>query len=120
MRVLCTFFLGVITYWTTSSSSFLVGGITYSNGALTVPSDGLYYIYMQLRVEQSSGSAYPYLRINGVTVMYMCYQLSGGVRTKYSGITRSLKKGDSVDIKGNGGRYFMHWQNSYFGMFKMN
>jgi hypothetical protein len=35
----------VIRYWSTSSPSFLVGGITYNNGALTVPSDGIYYIY---------------------------------------------------------------------------
>ncbi|XP_062508271.1 uncharacterized protein LOC134184557 [Corticium candelabrum] len=33
---------GVITYWQTSSPSFLLGGITYSNGALTIPSDGSY------------------------------------------------------------------------------
>ena len=113
-------FLGVITYWSTSSPSFLMGGITYSNGALTVPSDGLYYIYIQLRVDLSSGSAYPYLRVNGGRVMYMEYQLNGGARTKYSGIIRRLKKGDSVDVYGSGYTYYMYWPYSYFGMFKLN
>ena len=113
-------FLGVITYWSTSGSSFLVGGITYSNGALTVPSDGIYYIYVQLHVDKSSGHASPYLRVNGGSVMYMYYQMSGGDRTKYSGIIRSLKKGDSVDVYGNGFPYYMNFLYSYFGMFKLN
>ncbi|XP_062507861.1 collagen alpha-1(X) chain-like [Corticium candelabrum] len=111
---------GVITYWSTSGSSFLVGGITYSNGALTVPSDGIYYIYVQLHVDKSSGHASPYLRVNGGSVMYMYYQMSGGDRTKYSGIIRSLKKGDSVDVYGNGFPYYMNFLYSYFGMFKLN
>ena len=113
-------FLGVITYWSTSSPSFLVGGITYSNGALTVPSDGIYYIYIQLYVGQTSGSASPYLRVNGGRVMYMDYRMNGGPRTKYSGIIRSLKKGDSVDVVGNGYTYYMYNPYSYFGMFKLN
>ena len=113
-------FLGVITYWSTSSPSFLVGGITYSNGALTVPSDGIYYIYVQLRVYKSRGIALPFLRVNGGLVMYMYYQMNDGERTKYSGIIQSLKKGDSVDVVGNGNPYYMHYQYSYFGMFKMN
>ena len=91
-------FLGVITYWSTSSPSFLVEGITYSNGALAVPSDGLYYIYIQLYVDMSSGGVNPNLRVNGGRVMYMYYQMNGGDRTKYSGIIRRLKNGDSVDV----------------------
>ena len=113
-------FLGVITYWSTSSPSFLVGGITYSNGALTVPSDGLYYIYIQLRVDLSSGYASPSLRVNGGTLMFMGYRLNGGSRTKYSGIIQRLKKGDSVDVNGRGYTYNMYWPHSYFGMFKLN
>ena len=113
-------FLGVITYWSTSSPSFLVGGFTYSNGALTVPSNGIYYIYVQLHVNKSSGTVAPYLRVNGGIVMYMYYQMSGGERTKYSGNIRRLKKGDSVDVYGSGGQYYMYWPYSYFGMFKLN
>ena len=113
-------FLGVVKYWSTSSPSFLVGGITYSNGALTVPSDGIYYIYVQLRVNKSSGTAAPYFRVNGGRVMWMYYRLNGGDRTKYSGIIQSLKKGDSVDVYGNGYPYYMEYQNSFFGMFKLN
>ena len=113
-------FLGVITYWSTSSPSFLVGGITYSNGAFTVPSDGLYYIYIQLFIDMSSGYAYPTLRVNRGIVMYMHYQMSGGDRTKYSGIIRRLRKGDNVDVYGNGFSYFMHYRYSYFGIFKLN
>ncbi|XP_062508772.1 ectodysplasin-A-like [Corticium candelabrum] len=111
---------GVITYWSTSSPSFLVGGITYSNGAFTVPSDGLYYIYIQLFIDMSSGYAYPTLRVNRGIVMYMHYQMSGGDRTKYSGIIRRLRKGDNVDVYGNGFSYFMHYRYSYFGIFKLN
>ena len=113
-------FLGVITYWSTSSPSFLVGGITYSNGALTVPSDGLYYIYIQLFVSKSSGAANPSVQVNSGRVMYIHYQMSGGSRTKYSGIVRRLKKGDRVDVYGNGYSYYMYWPYSYFGMFKLN
>ncbi|XP_062507545.1 uncharacterized protein LOC134183967 [Corticium candelabrum] len=112
---------GVITYWSTSSPFFLVGCITYSNGALTVPSGGFYYIYIQLYVSKSSGVAYPYLRANSATrVMYMWYHLSGGNRAKYSGIIQRLRKGDNVDVYGSGEPYYMHYLYSYFGMFKLN
>ena len=113
-------FLGVITQWSTSSPSFMLGGITYSNGALTVSSDGLYYIYIQLIVEQSSSAAIPSLRVNGGTVIEMYYRVTDGSRTKYSGIIRSLKKGDRIDIYANRYPYSMRWSYSYFGMFKLN
>ena len=110
----------MITYWSTDSPSFLLGGITYNNGHFTVPSDGVYYIYGQLYVNEASGQKYPNFRVNGSIVYYMEVNVSGGNRTMHSGFIRKLKRGDLVGIYGNGHQYWMGPLYNYVGMFKLH
>ena len=112
----------MITYWQTSSPSFLLGAITHSNGALTIPSDGVYYIYTQLHLNAKSGSHItPYIRVNGNVVLYIrSYHHHGEVKTKHCGLLQQLKKGDSVDIYGGGYEHYMDSTYSVFGIFKIN
>ena len=112
----------MITYWQTSSPSFLLGAITYSNGALTIPSDGVYYIYTHLYLHGNSGSyIQPYIRVNGSRVLYISsYHYHGEPKTKHAGLLQQLKKGDSVDIYGGGYRHYMASTYSVFGIFKID
>ena len=112
----------MITYWQTSSPSFLLGGITYSNGALTIPSDGVYYIYTQLYLDDQSGSyIIPYIRVNKKIVLYIrSYHAHSEEKTKHAGLLQQLKKGDSVDIHGGGYRHYMGFAHSEFGIFKIH
>ena len=112
----------MITYWQTSSPSFLLGAITYSNGALTIPSDGVYYIYTQLYLDANSGShIQPYIRVNGNDVLVITsYHHHSEEKTKHTGLLQQLKKGDSVDICGGGYRHYMDSHHSIFGIFKID
>ena len=112
----------MITYWQTSSPSFLLGAITYSNGALTIPSDGVYYIYTHLYLKANIGGAiYPYIRVNGNRVLYIAsYHGNGEQKTKHAGLLQQLKKGDSVDIYGGGYEHYMGSTHSVFGIFKID
>ena len=111
----------MITYWQTSSPSFLLGGITYSNGALTIPSDGVYYIYTHLWL-RGSNTIRPYIRVNSNPVLYISsYHYAGnGDKTKHAGLLQQLKKGDSVDIHGGGHRHHMGSTRSDFGIYKID
>ena len=99
----------MITYWQTRSPSFLLGAITYSNGALTIPSDGVYYIYTHLWLHDYSGSSItPYVRVNGNRVLNIrSYHHHTEDKTKHAGLLQLLKKGDSVDIHGGGHQHHM-------------
>ena len=112
---------GVITLWT---PSLLLGGVTYSSGVLTIPSDGVYYVYMQIYFDpSSSGSNYVVdIRANGrqISRAYSAYTASETRRTKFSGTLWQLRKGDRVDVYGYGRRYFMGSDYSFFGLWKIN
>ena len=112
----------MITYWQTSSPSFLLGAITYSNGALTIPSDGVYYIYTQLHVDANSGNyILPYIRVNGKLVLIITsYHHHGQDKSRHAGLLQQLKKGDSVDIHGGGYQHLMRSTYSVFGIFKID
>ena len=112
----------MITYWQTSSPSFLLGAITYSNGALTIPSDGVYYIYTHLYVDANSGNyIQPYIRVNGHLVLRIqSYHRYSEAKTKHAGLLQQLKKGDSVDIYGGRYRHYMGSTHSVFGIFKID
>ena len=112
----------MITYWQTSSPSFLLGAITYSNGALTIPSDGVYYIYTQLWLSAKSGSyIQPYIRVNGNHVLLISsYHFQGRSKSKHSSVLQQLKKGDSVDIYGGGYQHYIGSTYSVFGIFKID
>jgi hypothetical protein len=107
---------GVITYW---SPSFLLGGITYNNGALTVPADGVYYIYAHFYL-QSRGYVQPTIRVNGSIKLYLTsYHSDNEDTTKHGALLQRLKKGDLVHIFGGGYRHHMGAPLSAFGIFKI-
>ena len=112
----------MITYWQTSSPSFLLGAITYSNGALTIPSDGVYYIYTHLYLNANSGNhIQPYIRVNGNHVLHIAsYHHHSKFKSKHAGLLQQLKKGDSVDIHGVGNLHHMGSHTSVFGIFKID
>ena len=110
----------MITYWQTSSPSFLLGAITYSNGALIIPSDGVYYIYTHLYLNDNNNIT-PYIRVNGNRVLYIqSYHHHSESKTKHAGLLQQLKKGDSVDIYGGGYQHLMGSTTSVFGIFKID
>ena len=111
----------MITYWSTSSPSFLLGGITYNNGALTVPSDGIYYIYAHLWLDDhSGGSIQPSIRVNGNVKLYLySHHAHSEEKTKHGALLQQLRKGDRVHIYGGGYRHYMGPQYSAFGIFKI-
>ena len=109
----------MITSWSTSSPSFLLGGITYNNGFLTVPSDGVYYIYVHLSL-RSSGHNFPGIGVNDNTELYLAsYHAHGEQKSKHGALLQQLKKGDRVYIDGRGHQYYMEQQHSVFGIFKV-
>ena len=102
------------------NGSFLLGGITYNSGALTVPSDGIYYIYTHLYVHAGSGYLQPTIRVNGNNKLYLSsYHYGGGSKTKHGALLQQLRKGDRVHIYGGGYGHYMGPQQSAFGIFKI-
>jgi hypothetical protein len=108
----------VITYW---SPSFLLGGITYNNGALTVPSDGIYYIYAHLYLDQNSNNYItPTIRVNGnIRLFLQSFHSSGRHITKHGALLQHLREGDSVSVYGGGYGHYMGILHSAFGIFKI-
>jgi hypothetical protein len=109
---------GVITYW---SATFLLGGITYSSGALTVPFDGIYYIYVQLHMDDISNSiSQASIRINhSVKLHIYSHHYDGEPKSKHFALLQQLTKDDQIDIYGHGKQYFVNAYYSDFGLFKI-
>ena len=97
----------VLNKWNLHSHSILSGGITLSSdgSSLTVPADGLYYIYGQLMFDPTSGDANSCvfgLRVNSqiVASSYTYGSRSSLVdHTKYTGVIRPLNKGDNITMQ---------------------
>ena len=110
----------MITYWSTSSPSFLLGGITYSNGVLTVPSDGIYYIYAHLYLGSGNGYIRPTIGVNGSNKLYLeSFHRDNRSKTKHGALLQQLRKGDRVHIYGGGSKQYMGSPHSAFGIFKI-
>jgi hypothetical protein len=121
---------GLMTYWTTGNSlSVLAGGMTYSSGYITVPEDGLYYVYLLLRVYYRSSSYYQsqvYITVNGNNVLYSyCDVYRYGnertdYRSQYLGGVQALRNGDRLAVYTSGAMYYyLYTQYNYFGAFKL-
>ena len=101
-----------------------MGGITYRNGELTVPSDGIYYIYASLYMSPvSTGYVRLSLAINGtprISALDGIHTSNFMDRTKYIGILRQLKRGDRVSVIGTGHRFIQYSEYTTFGVWKLN
>ena len=115
---------GLVTQWQNSSGSlyspYVRGGIQYSNGIATVPSDGLYYVYVQMYFRRYSGSnsvAYFCIAING-TCQSNSYMYTQEYTTVYIGRSLLLKSRDqlSVYIQSQGYYLFLK-ERTFFGAF---
>ncbi|XP_062517806.1 uncharacterized protein LOC134193040 [Corticium candelabrum] len=99
------------TNWlTTSGSDFspiLQGGMTYENGNITVPLDGVYYVYAQVyyapQQRESDSNCGMAIYVNNLQWIQVSGQhFSNGVRglnTQYNGHAKRLTAGDKLILK---------------------
>ena len=79
--------------------------MTYSNGYITVPKDGLYYIYGKIYFDPQSGQTqsgfYIYLNSQHVDSTYQYFSSPNGYQdhTRYSGLLKMASKGDRIYMK---------------------
>lgn len=96
----------LVTYWDTSSA-ILTGGMTYSNGYITVPTDGVYYVYIQAEYGLPTTGLYIYLNDDVIT----------GQVNSHGGYIRTLRQGDRLFVQlFQTGRYSFS-QTTMFGCF---
>ncbi|XP_062517463.1 collagen alpha-1(IX) chain-like [Corticium candelabrum] len=120
----------VITDWYTGSgqwhSPILRSGMTYSNGYITVPKDGLYYIYAQMQLDPQSqqpwSGFYIYVNSKAINLVKQYYPSPTGhqLRTRYSGLLKMLRKGDRLHTEFYRRVYaYMIPQETLFGAFRV-
>ena len=116
-----------VTYWSTSTSppGFLRGGTVYNNGYITVPRDGLYYVYSQFWYDREGGQNYCSFRIklndsNNLGGVYHYRQNPGGYdESQYTGLTVMLTANDRISVTvGHTCNYdFYTTDTAFFGAF---
>lgn len=111
---------GTLVDWTTDSPSFLLGGVTYGNGTLTVPTDGLYYIYACLLVESSLTAS---MRVGGSDVWeFFMEQQDASTGIFAGGLIQNLSSGDTVEVnlrRASTTRILFTELTTFFGLFKV-
>ena len=100
--------------------------MTYSNGYITVPKDGLYYIYGKIHFDPQSGQTRSELRIyvnsQIVDSTYQYFPSANGNQdyTRYSGLLKMVSKGDRIYMKFVYTVYaYMHPYYAQFGVFRV-
>ena len=97
--------------------------MTYSNGYITAPQDGLYYIYAQMMFNpSSSGTSISFrIRINDNNVVYYrsTDHSSYENHEEQTGFMRFLLKGDRVSVYASGNRYYINAPYAFFGAYKL-
>ena len=100
--------------------------MTYSGGYITVPKNGLYYIYAQLHYNPLSGQTLCgfriYLNNQNVDEVIAQNQSPNGNQydSRYSGLLKILNKGDRLSVKfKNTCYYFFYNSRSQFGAFRV-
>jgi hypothetical protein len=119
-----------VTDWYTASgarySPILRGGMTYSNGYITVPMDGVYYVYVQMYIDPLSGQTWCgfYIHVNdSYAIQYVLVYLQPSTSTnrddvRYAGALKTLNKGDRLSVVSIYTCYFeMYPYRSHFGAF---
>ncbi|XP_065840453.1 uncharacterized protein [Oscarella lobularis] len=122
-------FSQVITHWSTSTSgsypSVLQGGMTYSNGYITVPESGIYFIYFNLYTDVSSStrSQHPAIFVDSVRIGFSYYVYENiYVKSHYLGMLWNVRKGSQLSVRAQGrnGRHYFGPDYSCFGAWKVN
>ncbi|XP_015755235.1 PREDICTED: uncharacterized protein LOC107334774 isoform X2 [Acropora digitifera] len=108
----------VIRDWSLkSSSSHLAGGMKYSNGEVTVPTFGLYYIYSQVYFGASSNRISIMVNGNQVTLLHPMVRQEGNMFT--AGVFK-LNAGDVIMLKVSSQgptTVYMSTRHCYFGAY---
>ncbi|XP_065846532.1 uncharacterized protein [Oscarella lobularis] len=119
----------VITHWSTSTSSsypsVLQGGMTYSNGYITVPESGIYFIYFNLYADVSSAPAnhYSSIYVDSLVIgMSYYYYENTYDKSHYLGMLWNVRKGSRLSVRALGGSMRYYFRNDYscFGAWKIN
>jgi len=108
----------VLKDWDTSNTnSYLDGGMTYSEGELTVPTTGLYYIYAQIYFRDTEGRIHVQVNDKLVILMEPSYKDKGPEETIESGGLFKLKAGDAIKLILHHGpaTIYMGTGHTYFG-----
>jgi hypothetical protein len=102
------------------SGEFVDNGMNYTNGYLTVPKPGLYYIYVQVNCDPDQNSWCGYsIRVNGNTVINNYVEHSSSAiniihgQTSESGLLRKLNAGDRLSVTTRHIDYFGSGETSY-------
>lgn len=118
----------VVSNWVSDAgrwnSPILKGGMTYRNGYITIPMDGLYYVYTQMsanpRSDQTSCGFYVYVNdhIRFQHIVDSQQPSTSRRSVLYSGVLKTLNKGDRLCVKSKYTCFFfMYSTMSYFGVF---
>ena len=118
----------VITHWSTSTSGsypiVLQGGMTYSNGYITVPESGIYFIYFNLYTDvTSSNYQWPGIFVDSLLIGFSIYYNENRYdKSHYVGILWNVKKGSQLSVRAHGGGLKYHFSPGYscFGAWKVN
>jgi hypothetical protein len=108
--------------WVTDSSkgAHLIGGMSYSDGAITVPQSGVYYIYSQLLYFEGYVEKMGHKTVvNGVTKMVSASEPYRSRWTGYHGGLFHLNEGDTIHVEVTNieGRLFMLPTACFFGAY---
>ena len=117
-----------MTHWSTSTSdSVLQGGMTYSDGYITVPESGIYFIYFHLYTDVSSSSLNteaPAIHVDSRRIGFSIYFRDDSVRkSHYVGLLWNVKKGSRLSVRTNLSgrvRYSFAYDQAFFGAWKVN
>ena len=123
--------VGVMTRWYSNSGSryspYMRGGMQYNNGIVTVPTRGLYYVYVQMYFFSSSSSSNYKSAQFCVAINSSCQFYSytytqdyGDYYTLYSGRTLLLGARDQLSVSVISTNYYqMNSALAFFGAFRI-
>ena len=110
----------VIQDWSlTSPSSHLAGGMTYTNGKVTVPMSGRYYIYAQMYMRNNHNRIFIMVNNKVVTMIQPMIQVTSDGTVFTAGVFK-LNASDLVMLKvamQGPIQVYMSWRHCYFGAY---
>jgi hypothetical protein len=118
-----------VRYWSTNHTGYLLqGGMNYSDGYITVPVSGLYYIYFQLTPDPQS-SSYRYYDVSIVVdgshvargYHYFVTYNGNSDRSQFLSVVQNVDKGSQLSVVLNQyNYYYFSHPSSFFGAFKLS
>ena len=98
--------------------------MTYSNGYITVPESGIYFIYFNLYSDvSSSGGRYIGIYVDSIQIGLSFYVYENSYdKSQYLGILWNVRKDSQLSVRPLGGstRHFFFTNYSCFGAWKVN